>query len=199
MTTSSAKNKWLRIISDDPMFMPRIRPLRIESERVTWRPSIMMTNKKGDRGSSCLKPRLTLNSEVGLPLTKIEVRDDSRQALIYDLQVRPNPRLHNMKSRYLQLTESKAFSNSTLKSNIFFFLFLYQSMAFKNERPVQDLSTRNECGLFMTNYFINHSRNPISKNFSNNLVMDAYEGNRPKLIDMNRVSDLWDESNERAV
>nr|GFD03734.1 hypothetical protein [Tanacetum cinerariifolium] len=43
--------------------------------------------------SPCLKPRMIENSEVGLPLTKIEVLEDSKQALIQALQVRTKPSL----------------------------------------------------------------------------------------------------------
>jgi len=59
-------------------------------------PSSTMRNKKGVRGSPYLNPLLGTNWYVGLPLTKIEIEDDSKHALIHLFHTEQKPNLSSM-------------------------------------------------------------------------------------------------------
>lgn len=69
--------------------LPISAGLRRPSEHAFWvsklRPSIAKRNKKGERGSPCLNPRLRKNSPQGLSFTKTEAEADSMHPLIHNL------------------------------------------------------------------------------------------------------------------
>ncbi|GKE75676.1 hypothetical protein Tco_1537717, partial [Tanacetum coccineum] len=59
---------------------PVIKPFPTASSKALWRPSITKMKRKVDRGSPCLRPRLMENSDVRLPLIRIEALEELRQA-----------------------------------------------------------------------------------------------------------------------
>ena len=78
-------------------------------------PSATIRNKKGAKGSPCLRPLKGLNSYVGLSLIKTDTVADSRQPCTHLIHLLWNPILCNISKKKLHLTESYAFSKSTFK------------------------------------------------------------------------------------
>ncbi|GJX28819.1 ribonuclease H-like domain-containing protein [Tanacetum coccineum] len=58
-----------------------------------------------------MMPHLIENSEVGLSLTRTKARDEDKQSLIQERHLEPKLILRRTKSKYFQITESKAFSS----------------------------------------------------------------------------------------
>lgn len=85
-----------------------------------------MMNRKGDSGSPCLTPHSISNSFVGEPFKKKDALFDHRHPCIHLHHLSSYPSCICIESRYSQLIESKALSKSTLKSNVFFVVFLPQ-------------------------------------------------------------------------
>jgi len=65
-----------------PFFWPRL------SNKRPWQ---TIRNKNGAIGSPCLRPLISLNYVVGIPLTKIEIVEDSKHSLIQCTHFSKNP------------------------------------------------------------------------------------------------------------
>src|SRR3954471_20405625 len=73
------------------------------------RASVTKTKRKGDNGSPCLKPLLTTNSFVGLPLTTTDILLLKINNSIHFLHLSPNPILTKRYLRKFHDTLSYAF------------------------------------------------------------------------------------------
>ena len=111
------------------LFLPTFRPLRtfILSACLTNPAKLSATTKKrnGAIGSPCLNPLEGLNSSVGLPLTSTDTDDETKHPLTHKIYLSWKPSLWSISNKNLHLTESYAFSKSTLKHTpLFPFLFI---------------------------------------------------------------------------
>jgi len=82
-----------RLISThfEPTWTPTKMPFLIASRISPANSSATIRNKKGANRSPYLSPLFSLNSEVGLPFTNIEIVANSKQALIQDIHLLLNP------------------------------------------------------------------------------------------------------------
>jgi hypothetical protein len=85
------------------------RPLSTVAKNILLKGSMTTTNRRGDKGSSCLGPRELLKKPNREPLTKTENHTKEMQCAIYERHFYPKPHLLNMYNKNFQLMWSKAF------------------------------------------------------------------------------------------
>ena len=113
---SSAKRRWwmagLFVEIFKPLILPRASSLNSNLER-TSEPRI---NRKGDRGSPCLRPLLEENKPKGLPLIRMEKEEEEMHNLIQVIQEerKPNCFITERINSYFIL--SKSFFMSKLRN-----------------------------------------------------------------------------------
>ena len=93
-----------------PLILARASSLNNNLER-TSEPSI---NRKGERGSPCLRPLLGENKPKGLPLIRMEKEEEEIHNLFQVIQKEWKPNLTESKNFHSIL--SKAFSMSKLRN-----------------------------------------------------------------------------------
>jgi hypothetical protein len=113
---SSAKRRWWMAGEDFEIFRPLIFPAASSLNKSLDKTSAPKMNKKGERGSPCLRPLVGEKSPKGLPLMRMEKVEEEIQTLIQLIQEEWNPSLlitERMKSHSIL---SKAFSMCKLRN-----------------------------------------------------------------------------------
>ncbi|KAL4585531.1 hypothetical protein LXL04_010153 [Taraxacum kok-saghyz] len=163
--------------------------------RATLRPSIATMKRKGERGSPWRTPLDTLNSPVGLPLTKTEAWEDFKQPMIHDLHLVPKPIWFITESRYSQLIESKALSKSTLKSRTF---FLYTYFV-NNEGAIKDVPAFHISRLHFIDHAPNDPFDSPGKQFGDDFIKTTNQAYRSVISKRQRSTMFRSQGNERGV
>lgn len=92
------------------------------------RPSAIIMNRKGERGSPCLIPLEERKVEVGMPFMRIEKKADDIRLLTHRIPALSKPKAFKTFCMYSQLMLSKAFERSILRSIPGFFYCLREWM-----------------------------------------------------------------------
>lgn len=95
------------------------RPL-ICWERQAWliwhpKPSAIRTKRKVERGSPCQMPLEGLKGWYGMPLMRMEKKEEDIRLWIHQTHIGEKPKVINIFCMYIQLSLSKAFDKSSLR------------------------------------------------------------------------------------
>ncbi|KAJ0495179.1 hypothetical protein HanIR_Chr12g0605991 [Helianthus annuus] len=124
--TSSAYMRWDRDVPSLEILIPLNKPTETAFFIIPDNASITITNKKGDSGSPCRKPREQSNSLVGDPFTNTDALADCKVAITHPLHLLGNFIWAIIESKKAQFTESYALFISTLKYIPFLLFFFAQ-------------------------------------------------------------------------
>ena len=92
---------------------PSSVPSRTAAFRYRPRPSAIITKRKGERGSPCLIPLVERKGREGVPLTRIEKKEEVVSLRIQSTQFFEKPKESKTDLRYCQLNLSKDFERSS--------------------------------------------------------------------------------------
>lgn len=122
------------------------------------KPSAAIRNRKGDRGSPCLKPFSSWNSFVGLPFIRIAIEAEDKQFHIHFLHFQWKFMQDIISSKYFHNTESYVFSKSTLNKRAFHFSIFMKSVATLRIKMLSKIYLFPTKALwFFWDYWIDHS------------------------------------------